>query len=95
VNIEKLIKKLPTGFVDEAARLGDAELKAAVIQSEVNIREVERERDADEKLQGAKALVKDLGGPYRDAVGAQRAKIAYLMHLMEERGTLPASDTEE
>lgn len=89
MNIDKLIKKLPTGFADDVAGFNEQQLKDAVLQSEANIRRVEQERDADEKLAGAKELLKDLNGPYRDAIGAQRAKIAYLMHTLEERGKLP------
>ena len=89
MNIEKLLKKLPTGFADDVAGFNEQQLKDAVLQSEANIRRVEQERDADEKLAGAKELLKDLNGPYRDAIGAQRAKIAYLMYTLEERGKLP------
>lgn len=89
MNIDKIMKKLPPGFADDAAGYDEEQLKNAVLQSEANIRRVEQERDADEKLAGAKEILKDLIGPYRDAIGAQRAKIAYLMHMLEERGRLP------
>ena len=77
--IEKLIKKLPTGYADDVAGYDD-------VECENNIRTTENEREADSKLAGAKEIVKDLSGPYRDAVSAQRAKIAYLLHMLEERG---------
>lgn len=92
MNIEKIMKKLPSGFADDVAGYDDSQIKAEVLKSETNIRRVEQEREADEKLAGAKEILKDLNGPYRDAISAQRAKISYLLHVLEERGKLP--DTE-
>lgn len=43
---------------------------------------------ADEKLTGAKELVKDFSAAYNEAKKAQRAKIAYALHVLEERGEL-------
>lgn len=92
MDINKLIKVLPTGFVDEVAGMKKTDLQRAIIQSETNIREIEAQKKADEKLNGAKELLKDLNEPYRDAIKAQRAKISYVLHVMEERGELPAAE---
>lgn len=89
MNLDKLMKKLPPGFADDVASLGEPGLKDVVLQAETNIRRVEQEREADERLSGAKEIVKDLNGPYRDAINAQRAKIAYVLYVLEERGKLP------
>ena len=89
MDIKKIIAKLPTGYVEEAARMDDATLREEVLRAETRIREVARDRASDEKLQGAKDIVKDLNGPYADAVKAQRAKIAFTLHTLEERGKLP------
>lgn len=86
MDIKKILKKLPTGFAEDVASFNTAQLKGVILQSEANIRTVEQEREADDRLRGAKEIVKDLAGPYRDAVTAQRAKIAYAFHVMEERG---------
>jgi hypothetical protein len=43
---------------------------------------------ADEKLTGARELIKDFMAPYNEAKKAQRAKIAYSLHVLEERGEL-------
>lgn len=92
MNIEKIIKKLPVGFVEDATGMDEERLKAAIIEADSSIRDTERERDNDDKLKGAKELVKDISGPYRDAIGAQRAKVSYCLHLLEERGA-PTSPT--
>lgn len=84
--IEKLIKKLPTGYAEDVAGYDEADITSAIVECETNIRTTENERENDTKLSGAKEIVKDLSGPYRDAVSAQRAKIAYLLHTLEERG---------
>lgn len=85
---KSVLKALPTGFLEEAEAMDEKALRELVVASEGNIRETEREREADEKLQGAKSIVKDLVGPYRDAIKAQRAKIACAMYFLEGRGVL-------
>lgn len=86
MDIKKIIAKLPTGFVEEAAGLDGDALRAAIVRAEERIRETEREQGQDEELAGAREIVKDLAGAYNDAKRAQRAKIAYALHLLEERG---------
>ena len=88
MNIKKIIAKLPAGFVEDAAGMDGEQLRAEIVKAETNIREVEREMGADEKLAGAREIVKDITGAYNDAKKAQRAKIAYSLHLLEERGEL-------
>ena len=88
MNVMKLLAKLPPGYAEDIAGYDTDRLNAAIIQSESNIRQVEIEKESDAKLHGAQGLVKDLLGPYRDAVSAQRAKIKYLLHVLDERGKL-------
>ena len=94
MDLKKIISKLPTGYIDEVNGSSPEKLKAEIIQAETNIKRVEQERNADEKLAGARELVKDLSAPYRDAITAQRAKIAYVMFLLGEKGQLPDADVE-
>jgi len=86
MDIKKIIAKLPVGFVEDAAGMDGDALRAAIVRAEELVREVEREQGQDEKLQGAREIVKDIMGGYNDAKRAQRAKIAYALHLLEERG---------
>ena len=88
MDIKKIIAKLPTGFVEDAAGMDGDALRAAIIKAETSVRETEREMGQDEKLSGAREIVKDIVGGYNDAKKAQRAKIAYSLHLLEERGEL-------
>ena len=86
MDIKKIIARLPTGFVEDAAGMDGDGLRAAIVRAEELVREVEREQGQDEKLAGAREIVKDIMGGYNDAKRAQRAKIAYSLHLLEERG---------
>ncbi len=86
MDIKKIIAKLPVGFAEDAAAMDGDALRAAIVRAEELVRETEREQGQDEKLQGAREIVKDLSRGYNDAKRAQRAKIAYALHLLEERG---------
>jgi hypothetical protein len=88
LDIKKIIAKLPTGFVDDAMGMDGEQLRAEIIRAETALHEVDKGQKADEKLQGARELVKELVGAYNDAKRAQRAKISYVLHLLEERGEL-------
>jgi hypothetical protein len=88
VDIKKIVAKLPAGFVEDAAGMDGNQLRSEIIRAETALREVEKEMKADEKLAGAKEILKDLSGSYSEAKRAQRAKIAYTLHLLDERGEL-------
>lgn len=88
MDIKKIIARLPAGFVDDAMGMDGDQLRAEIIRAETALHEVDKELKADEKLSGARELVKELVGAYNDAKRAQRAKIAYVLHLLEERGEL-------
>lgn len=88
MDIKKVIARLPVGYVEDTAGMNGDQLRAEIIKAEASLREVDKELKADEKLQGAKELLKDLSGAYSDAKKAQRAKIAYTLHMLDERGEL-------
>lgn len=83
---EKFAKKLPTGFKEDADSFDVERLKSTIIECESNLVTIDREVQNDEKLQGAKSLVKDLGAGYKEAKGCQTAKIKYCLHLLEGKG---------
>lgn len=88
MDIKKIIAKLPVGYLEDSAGMDGAALRAEIIKAETSLREVDTAQRADEKLAGAREIVKDIVGGYNDAKKAQRAKIAYSLHLLEERGEL-------
>lgn len=99
MDIKKIIAKLPTGFAEDCAGRNGEQLRAEIIRAETSLRWVDQEMKADEKLTGAKELVKDLSSSYNEAKKCQRAKIAYSLHVLEERGELgvgaPAAESGE
>ncbi len=95
MDIKKIIAKLPTGYAEDAAGMDGDRLRAEIIRAETSLREVEMEQKADEKLTGAREIVKDIVASYNDAKRAQRAKIAYSLHLLDERGELGRSGESE
>jgi hypothetical protein len=83
---DPVLKKLPVGFAEEAEKMSEDELKQAIVQSNNNIKRIKEEMEADDKLNGAKAIVQDLMGPYNDAKKAQQAKIDFCLRLCDEKG---------
>jgi hypothetical protein len=81
----KVLKTIPE-YKDIADAASVDELKKIIIQCEGNISTVEKEKNEDAKLAGAKEIVKEVGAPYRDAVKIQTVKIKYALFLLEGQG---------
>lgn len=82
----KWLKKLPTGFTDTVESMSEEEVKKVIFESEGNIYTIEKEKDKDTKLNGAKDLVKEYSAAYNEAKSTQSAKIKYCLFLLESRG---------
>lgn len=88
---EKWLKKLPTGFAEDADAMDVDGLKRVVVECENNAYNIEKEKEADPKYNAAKELAKDLSLPYREAKTAQMMKIKYCIYLLQGKGiTIPA-----
>jgi hypothetical protein len=83
---EKWLKKLPTGFSDDADAMSTEDLKKTIVSCENNMYNIDKEKENDEKLNAAKEIMKDLGIPYRDAKTCQSAKIKYCLYLLQGKG---------
>ena len=81
----KVLKEMPE-FKDTADSSSTEDLKRIVVTCEGNIYTIEKEKDADVKLNSAKELVKEFSAPYRDAIKAQTVKVKYAMFLLEGKG---------
>lgn len=93
---DKYLKKLPTGFVDTAESMSNDELKKVIIDAEGNLVIIEREKEAHVELQDLKEKLKALNGGFREAIGAQSAKIKYALFLLEGRGVdLDSTDSND
>lgn len=81
----KILKEIPE-FKDTADAASSDELKKIIISCEGNIYTIDKEKDMDSKLNGAKELVKEYSAPYRDALKVQMAKIKYALFLLDGKG---------
>jgi len=85
----KFLKKLQKGspeFTDSANSMQTDELKALVLKCEKSLVEIDKAKDEDHKLNGAKEIVKEYGKPYSESKALETAKIKYCMYVLESRG---------
>lgn len=83
-----VLKNLPTGWKDEADSMSEAQLRTVIVESSNNLRVVAQEMAENDALQRLKAKVKDASAGYNDARKAQKAKIAYSLHCLEQKGKI-------
>jgi hypothetical protein len=81
-----VIKALPTGFREEADAMDEEDLRSVIITAEGSLRENEQEKAKHEELTAAKEVVKLLSQGYTEVSKAQKAKIAYALHRLDEIG---------
>jgi hypothetical protein len=82
---EKVLKEIPE-FKEMADAASKEELNNIILQCEGNIYTIEKEKDADTKLNASKELVKEYTAPYRDAIKIQVAKIKYALFNLQGKG---------
>jgi hypothetical protein len=80
-----IVKQLPD-WKETADAASVDDLKKIIVECEGNIYTVNKEEEADIKLQGAREMVKSLSEPHRDARKYQQAKIQYALLLLEGKG---------
>lgn len=77
---------LPTGFEEGVQSMDTDDIKKKIFECQAHSYEIDKAKDADEKLQAAKELVKDLSAPYSDAQKVETAKLKYCFFVLESRG---------
>ncbi len=81
----KLIEAMPE--FKETADAGSIEdLKKIIVECEGNLYTINKEKEADAKLSGAKEVVKSVSEPYKEALNCQQAKIQYALLCLESKG---------
>jgi hypothetical protein len=88
MDLLKLIKKLPSGFQEEADSWSETKLRDCIVESTHNLETSVKEMEDKEAYKAAKAKWKDLSDPVRDIKKAQKSKISYCLHLLETQGKL-------
>lgn len=87
-DLAKLVKKLPSGFEDEALAMNETQLRNLIVDSENNIRTAEIEMKENEAFQKAKESYKLAAEPFKETKTAQKAKIQFALHLLESSGKI-------
>lgn len=77
-------KGLDKSFVDNNENISEDVAGELIVRSTQKIREIEQEREADEKLVAAKQIVKDINSAYTSAIKYERAKINFLLEKINE-----------
>lgn len=77
-------KVLDQSFVDNAEGISEDVAGELIVRSTQKIREIEQERDADEKLTAAKQIVKDINSAYTSAIKYEKVKINFLLEKINE-----------
>lgn len=77
-------KTLSKSFVDNHEDINEDAAGALIVESTQKIKEIEQEREADEKLTAARQIVKDISSAYTSAIKYEKAKINFLLEKIEE-----------
>jgi hypothetical protein len=77
-------KTLSKSFVDNHENINEDDAGARIVSSMQKVREIEQEREADEKLQAAKQIVKDINSAYTSAIKYEKAKVNFLLEKIQE-----------
>lgn len=77
-------KTLSKSFVDNHENIGEDTAGELIVTSTQKIREIEKERKSDERLESARQIVKDINGAYTSAIKYERAKINFLLEKIQE-----------
>lgn len=85
-----------TPAMEEIESLSKEDIKSKIIKCEESLYNIEKNKSTDEKLNSAKALVKDYSASYREAAAYEKAKIQYCLFVMQSRGyELAETDKED
>ena len=80
-NVKKTLSK---AFVDNFENVNEDVAAEQILIASKKIREIEQERDADDKLASAQQIVKDIKSAYTSAIRYERAKIQFFLEKIEE-----------
>lgn len=84
-------KVLSDSFVANNRDLTEEEAKAKVIESQFAIKQINHEKENDDQLNAAKEIVKELQAGYGAASKHEKAKIEFLLEVIEDRRAVKAN----
>lgn len=77
-------KALSDSFLANNENVNEDFASQQIVAATQKVREIEQEREADEKLAAAKQIVKDINSAYSSAIKYERAKINFFLEKIEE-----------
>ena len=86
--MEKVQREHPD-FCAEVDRMQKEEIKARTIALARHSKEIDDSQEADEELKAVREQLSEMSAPYRDAKKAVKAKLGYLVQLLEDKGGVP------
>lgn len=85
---KKWEKLLSETFVSNNLSLSEEEAKTKLIEAQFQIKSILNEREEDSQLNAAKEIVKDLNAGYNSVMAVEKAKIEFLLEVIEKRRAL-------
>lgn len=82
----KWLNKLPESIKDLVGSMSEDEIKDRIIEVEKAISQFEQDMEKDEKLAGAKQVVKELKETYTIPIKEHQIMIKFLVWNLEQRG---------
>ena len=83
VNIGKAKQILSKTFTESCEDLAEDEIESMIVKAEQRIKEIKHEQEADEKLNAARSIIKDLNAGYSSVIKHERARIDFLLGKLE------------
>lgn len=78
-------KVLSDSFVSNNRDLSEEDAKTKLIESQFAIKQIAGEKEDDDQLSAAKEIVKELNAGYSAASKHEKAKIEFLLEVIESR----------
>lgn len=75
---------LSTSFVENHEDVAEDEAADEIVRAYQEIQKIEENMEGDEKLTGAKNIVKDLASGYKSAIKLEKAKITFFLGKIKE-----------
>lgn len=84
VDLGKAKKILSQAFLESNENINEDDAAHLIVKAEQTIKQLRDEMNADDKLNAARQVVKDLSTGYQNAMKYEEAKIQYLLAKIEE-----------
>lgn len=94
VDLGKAKKILSQTFLEDNENVNEDEAAHLIVKAEQTIKGLTEEMQADERLNAAQQVVKDLKSGYSNAIKYEQAKVQYLLAKIEEIQASPSGDAD-